>query len=85
VSGEIERVKKVAVLGIGQGQERLAVLLTTTQGRRVVVYHMRYQELVVMKKWILFMSCIVGIFSSIVIAVVLPYWGMAASWMASGC
>jgi hypothetical protein len=37
-----------------------------------------------MKKWIMFVSCIVGIFSSIAIAFVLPYWGMATSWMASG-
>lgn len=34
VTGEIERVKKVVVRGTGQ--EHLAVLLTTTQGRRVV-------------------------------------------------
>lgn len=35
VSGEIERLKKVAVRG--KGEEHLAALLTTTQGRRVVV------------------------------------------------
>lgn len=34
VTGEIERVKKVVIRGTGQ--EHLAVLLTTTQGRRVV-------------------------------------------------
>lgn len=38
-----------------------------------------------MKKWIMFLSCIVGIFGSIAIAIVLPYLGMVASWMASGC
>lgn len=38
-----------------------------------------------MKKWIMFLSCIVGIFGSIATAIVLPYLGMVACWMVFGC
>ena len=38
-----------------------------------------------MKKWIMFVSCIVGIFGSIAMAIVLPYVSMVACWMVSGC